>query len=522
MFNTFIMNLKIDSFYSMNSYIYNLRKFPVLSDLMTDDVYKHKSVKTIGFIFGFLKNIVSALIVKGVYFGIILFLASKLKGNIPDNFLYIYLMLSLLGMFINHNNIIHTDTDKYFSIILFKMDALKYTKVILLSNYIFTFIYTFITFLLFNYKLKYSLILILFTVLLNTSITVIGEAINLFYYRKKQYPWYSNLKLYLVVCSIFILLGSLCNFGIHVNTNIMIIISIISIVLSIISYIYLISIKDYKYIYKRLNTYERIMNTSNDETYTREELVKIRNKDKEINSKKIENKHGYDLFNTIFFERHKQILYRSLRMYSIILIGIFIVLMYLIYTKNGFGNEINSIINNRIGLFALLMYFVNRGAIMTQAMFYNCDHALLNYNFYREEKTLLGLFKKRLTSLIKANIVPAIIIGIGTTVILYVTGTTNIFLLINYFIYILVLSIFFSIHYLVLYYLLQPYNKDMKITNYYYSIIVGITYVVVFTLYDIHVSGLILSTLVILFTIVYSVLSMYLVRRFAPKTFRIK
>ena len=44
MLNTLKMSLKIDDVYSLNAFIYNLRKLPVLKDLITTDIYKSKSL----------------------------------------------------------------------------------------------------------------------------------------------------------------------------------------------------------------------------------------------------------------------------------------------------------------------------------------------------------------------------------------------------------------------------------------------------------------------------------------------
>ena len=40
MLNTLLMSLKIDKTYSLNAHIYNLRKLPILKDLITEDIYK--------------------------------------------------------------------------------------------------------------------------------------------------------------------------------------------------------------------------------------------------------------------------------------------------------------------------------------------------------------------------------------------------------------------------------------------------------------------------------------------------
>ena len=85
------------------------------------------------------------------------------------------------------------------------------------------------------------------------------------------------------------------------------------------------------------------------------------------------------------------------------------------------------------------MYFINRGAIVTQAMFFNCDHAMLGYNFYRERTTILELFKKRLTTLVKVNLLPAITIGIGNSILLILLKDYNIINISTTFLYIIFL-----------------------------------------------------------------------------------
>ena len=122
------------------------------------------------------------------------------------------------------------------------------------------------------------------------------------------------------------------------------------------------------------------------------------------------------------------------------------------------------------------MFIVNRGAIITQAMFFNCDHAMLNYNFYREEKTIISLFKKRLSTVVKVNLLPSIVIGLGNISILLVSKNYDVMLMITQFIYIMSLSILYSVHYLVIYYLLQPFNKEMEVKKASYSFTVMITY----------------------------------------------
>ena len=111
----------------------------------------------------------------------------------------------------------------------------------------------------------------------------------------------------------------------------------------------------------------------------------------------------------------------------------------------------------------------------------NCDHSLLTYSFYKQPKFILRLFQIRLREIMKINAVPALVIGIGLALILYATGGTDNPL--NYVVLIvsiLCMSLFFSIHYLTIYYLLQPYNAGTELKSGTYKIILWVTYFICF------------------------------------------
>ena len=167
------------------------------------------------------------------------------------------------------------------------------------------------------------------------------------------------------------------------------------------------------------------------------------------------------------------------------------------------------------------MYFINRGAIITQAMFFNCDHAMLSYNFYKEPKTIIELFKKRLKTVTNVNLLPAFVIGIGNIILLIILKETDIIVLLSMFIFIIFLSIFFSVHYLVIYYLLQPFNKDLEVKKASYSFVTLITYIICYNLIDLVLDIKVLSILGIIFTGIYILISMALVYKVAPKTFKL-
>ena len=350
---------------------------------------------------------------------------------------------------------------------------------------------------------------------------VIGETLNILYYRKYKYIWYSNSTLYFIVLVSTLGLASLPLLNIYISFNTIIYLTILVVILGTMSLIYLLKIKDYKTIYKNLSQMTNVMSSKNEKDYLKQAMVDVQKKDIKIPERKLKGKSGYEYFNTIFFERHKEILLRSTKKYSLILIAIYIILIYLVIKKPTITKAISDLLHNRLSIFIIIMYFINRGAIITQAMFFNCDHAMLSYNFYKEPKTIIELFKKRLKTVTNVNLLPAFVIGIGNIILLIILKETDIDVLLGMFIFIIFLGIFFSDHYLVIYYLLQPFNKDLEVKKASYSFVTLITYILCYNLIDLVLDIKVLSILGIIFTGIYILISMALVYKVAPKTFKL-
>ena len=298
---------------------------------------------------------------------------------------------------------------------------------------------------------------------------VIGEAISVSFYKKKGYLLTADYKNTFVILGILLAVAALPFFKVIIPDTFIYGACGVFFLISIFCYEYLMGIDDYKLMFKKINTEKVVMNSSEAESYARQDMVKIREKDKNISSDKLANKKGYDLFNTIFFERHREILMRSSKRISVIAFIATLVCIFLVINNRDSYTDIHNFILNRLGWFVLIMYFINRGSVVTQAMFYNCDHAMLTYNFYRESDVIVNLFKKRLVTIIKINLLPAVTIAFGVLLLLIFTGGTSIVNYITIPLFIIILSVFFSVHYLVIYYLLQPYNNKLEIKSFSYT-----------------------------------------------------
>ena len=123
----------------------------------------------------------------------------------------------------------------------------------------------------------------------------------------------------------------------------------------------------------------------------------------------------------------------------------------------------------------------------------------------------------------KVNAVPALVIGVGLALVLFAAGGTEnpldyAVLIVS----ILCMSLFFSIHYLTIYYLLQPYNAGTELKSGTYRIVLTATYLACFYLMKLRLPVLTFGVLTIAFCALYAAVASALVYRFAPKTFRLR
>ena len=187
------------------------------------------------------------------------------------------------------------------------------------------------------------------------------------------------------------------------------------------------------------------------------------------------------------------------------------------------GRNLNRMILVMLPYFVFIMYAINRGTNFTRALFMNCDHSLLTYPFYKQPKQILRLFQIRLRELVKINLLPAFVIGAGLCLLLFATGgavriTDYVVLLVS----VICMSIFFSVHYLTIYYLLQPYNAGTQMKSGTYQIVSSATYFLCFLVMQLRIPIGIFGLLTIVFCTAYCIVACFLVYKLAPQTFRLR
>ncbi|WP_455716339.1 hypothetical protein [Anaerosporobacter sp.] len=523
MFNSFKVSFRLKNTYRANSIIYTLKSTPLIKKLLPSSLYASRELKIIANVIGAIWEFISIFIWKAMY---LLFMAilplNVLKSSHEASFLHILMILTLIGAIMN-NQMFNPTKDKYYAIFLMRMNAKEYA----ISNYIYTIVKNFIGFgvliiplgILVDVPLIACILLPFYIV----SVKVIANADLLHDMAKRnkitdqRFP----IAVLFVIASVLLIAAYLPPYlGYTIPFSVFYLICAVTFICAILALRYIIKFTKYRAIYKELLLPGSFMNTG---TQAAAKVMQNSYQKKlDYSVEQTSNKTGYAYFNELFMKRHSRLLRKSAyRMTGITLI-VLIATIIGCFAFPELKSKVNSLMLTYLPYFLFVMYIINRGKVITEAMFMNCDHSMLTYRFYRQPKVILNLFAARLKSVIGINLMPASVISIGLPFLLFLTGGTNNPL--NYlvlFISIIAMSVFFSVHNMVLYYVFQPYNIDLENKNVTYSIINSLTYFICYVAIGKQMPTMVFGTIVTGFCIVYIVVALFVAYRFAPKTFKL-
>ena len=521
---TLRISFSLKNTYRVNGVLFSLKQIPLVKRLLPATLYQVKGLKIFANILSVLWEIVSVFLGKLLYFITMVCGIGILYKGLPENavFLHILLILTVIGSFVN-THLFNPTKDKYYAMILMKMDAREYTLV----NYFYSILKVVVGFLpftiLFGMDRGVPLWFCLLLPLCIAGMKLFAAAVTLWDYEKRGFGYNENKLSKYVWCCIALLLAAAYAppaFGFALPAVVPMVIFLACIPLGMASITRLTTFRDYYAINKELLA--GLTNQMDSTAQTK--LIKQANEKKISADTSISsNRKGFEYLNELFIKRHKKILWNSTKKISYVCAFLVAAVLAGVYLLPEEKTVINEIVMTWLPYFVFIMYAINRGTNFTQALFMNCDHSLLTYSFYKQPSFILRLFQIRLREIMKINAVPALVIGIGLALILFATGGTDNPL--NYVVLvvsILCMSLFFSIHYLTIYYLLQPYNAGTELKSGTYRIVLSVTYVVCFALMRLRMPIMIFGIMTIVFCVLYSIVASILVYRFAPKTFRLR
>lgn len=519
---TLQISFSLKNTYRVNSILYSLKQIPLLKRLLPQTLYQVRGLKIFANVLSAVWEVISVFLGKLLYFATMVTGVGFLyKTAAPEQvFLHILLFLTVIGSFAN-TYLFNPSRDKYYAMILMRMDAKEYA----LANYGYALLKVFLGFLLCGLLFGlmqgvavWQCLLIPFFVV---GLKLTMAASSLYHYEKTGKAANENgLTKYAWIGMVLLLAAAygLPAFGVVVPSAAVAVLMLCSILLGGAALYKIVTFRKYREMYQQILAQSmQQMDTAKEKS--RQTTQKVISADSGITSRR----KGFEYLNELFIKRHQKILWKSSKRIAVVCLCLVLGILLAFYLVPEIKEKTNELLLTFLPYFVFIMYAINRGTGFTKALFMNCDHSLLTYSFYKQPNLVLKLFRIRLREIIKINLLPAFVVGAGLALLLYASGGTEHWL--NYgvlFVSILSMSVFFSVHYLTIYYLLQPYNAGTEMKSGTYQMVLSATYFVCFFLMQLQMPTLVFGALCIAFCILYCVVACILVYRFSPKTFRLR
>ncbi|SHH52049.1 hypothetical protein [Clostridium grantii] len=538
MINTFLATFKVNFAISGNTFIYFLKKLPLIGKKIPDKLYNETEMKIVLGVIGKLFKISLEFFVKVLYLGIMILLPSFLMNNFTFNsngillkFLHIFFFLSFfigpltMTVIFNKNN-----RDAYNMIVLMRGEAKEFYLSQLIYKRIADFIYFLLPLIIIGNFIGLSILEVLILMVELASVKFIGEYILLFIYDKTGKRLNDNDKILSIILIGGLLLAyALPAFDLTINfASILlnIVAMVILIILGTIALIYLFRYRTYKGMSREFLTREKTFEVEKimkDAKFADVKVDEDKMMKENTNTDRYKDKHGYEYLNAIFFLRYKKIISKPIKI-RVALIGItFITFVAIIIFEPYNGTDISNAIGGSAKIWIFVMYLMSTTQRVCKAIFHNCDVSLLRNTYYRQGNAILSNFKIRLKKIVILNLIPALAICVSLILIMIISRESGLIIgSVPVFICILCLSCFFSIHHLFLYYVVQPYTKELEVKSSLFNIVNGGIYLLCYGSLQIKTSSLYFSYGIIVVTIVYMMVALVLTYKLAPKTFRLK
>lgn len=527
MIKTLRISFALKNTYRVNAILHAIKQMPILKRILPPTIYQIWIFKVLANILSVIWEIITAFAGKLFYVLFMIVFPSELF-DLPveagaDIFLHLLLFLSLAGGFLN-TYMFDPTRDKYYAIILLGMNARQYALV----NYFYAQFKVLAGFTLCTFLFGRPMGLAPWQCVL-AACFVAGVKITMAAPMLRRYDKNGTVNnenklntAFRITALLLILSASygLPALGVILPGWASSIGMGLVVVLGLLSVYQVVTFKHYRAFYQELlSEVNSQMDPSAQVNLQKEQSHKNISADSGLTSTKM----GFEYLNELFVKRHHKILWRASKRIAVVALAVIFLAVLAVLIFPEAKETVNRLSMTSLPYFLFIMYLINRGTGFTRALFVNCDHSLLTYPFYKQPKFILKLFQIRLREIIKVNLLPAAVIGAGLALLLLASGGTDNPL--NYavlFVSIVCMSIFFSVHYLTIYYLLQPYNAGTEIKNGMYQFIMWLTYFVCYMMMQFKLDTLIFGLMTILFCVLYCIVASILVYKLAPRTFKIR
>lgn len=562
MFDLMYQQMQIAFAEEINKFIYTLKNIPFIGKYIPEELYARVALKRAFAVFAGICSIIGDILNKLCYFvfaiviGVSILVDEKTGfGESGKIILWIFFFMNILaGSFVN-SKICACDEKDYLFVGLLRIDARKYFLLKVFKSQITQIIYYTVFMLvaqhIFDGDIKNTLLYMVGF----AAFRFIGEAFRLYLNDRFGMPFTDKNKLLFILYNAYTVVIFFAAYGTTfvllflkypmemkkiVFPDICVIAAnpvfiVVSLILAAFSIRYIINYKNYPFVAKRFAGFSTVMQQKAEV----EEVSKVNKnietddlKEKEIGKHIFEEKEGYEYLNAIFFERHKKIFSRPRKLKTVISFIIMAAsIVGLIVFKagstakefNSFANDMWNAMDRVMTIFVFLMYCITSGRSITRALFYNCDHSLMKYGYYRRPDAILKNFRIRLRFMLKSELPMVVVLCVGFVIDTIIIGKADQWLkLLSIIACIVLLSIFYSVVYLCMYYIFQPYTEGGKETGVGYSVCKGVIYVASYSCLQIDTLPQYFAAIIMVITVVGLVAGYVLAYFMAPKRFVLK
>ena len=511
-----------------NQLLYFLRSLPLIKKVVHDDVYGVDGFKVVAYVLVLLWTFVKNIAFKFAYVALLIALPGipiREANGLEEAslFLHMFLLMTLLGIMTN-GHLFSADDDTQIAVQQLRMNARSYQIANLVYHLILILLGFPLAVLVFGLLLDVPLWVCLMLPFTVAACKLISGAVSIGLNHRLGYVLGESKGAWFKIPTLIIMLGAvyglpLLGIAIPQKVSTAVLTALIPVGLLCIPVI------------RRFTQYKEVtvrMISANaaamDEVKNMQQKAS-RDSISELSPDRIEtsSRSGFEYLNELFIKRHRKILWSATEKICLVIAVALVLVAALLILYPPIRSSVNPVILRIPTVLPFALYTINRGTGFTQALFMNCDHCLLTYSFFKKPKSILTLFRIRLREITKINAAPAALLGVGLCILLALSGGTDDPL--NYLVFLitpLAVSMFFSVHYLMLYYLMQPYTAGSEMKNGMYGFVCGMTYLPCYYLMQLKAPAVIFGGCCILFCLLYSLVACLLVYKFAHKTFKLR
>lgn len=530
MFQTIVTIMKVEMSISINGFIYFLKRIPLIKKLFKNTSYGFLKIKNIlgyfAFIYGILSSAFKAVFLTLIFaFGPRLFLDEGEIGNTM-----ILLLLLFLGLRLVRSTTLENNRQKFILVKQMRMNPKEYAFADLIKNEGFKLLGRLLAFSLLVWVIDNSLPESILFAFMVTAVAVLSESLWLAIFKKSTFILEEHPVLTIVAYSIVVGLGYLGYFLlIDFNIKPYLFHPIALVLFGVMFILGVIYLKNYKVYGEAIRTsisLEKMTNVENVRSEANFLDVKMEEKDYQVDKTKgrtLKDKEGFTYLHGIFIQRHRKIFRNPILMKSIIVIAVFALIFIIdFFIDENVAKEMTLSLTDNYNIFIFLIYLLCNSTRQIKAFFYNCDLSMLKYGFYRKPANLLKMFGVRFRTLLLSNFVPTGLIMLGLFIAVFVSGTGDYLSILPVGVMLVALTVFYTIHYLFMYYIFQPYTSSMEVKNPFYNFVNWFMYFLAYVSLQIDAPALWFLPVLIIAAFIYAGIAIILIYRKAPQTFRVK